>query len=67
LDGGKKAKKGIESLFSKLQNSTKLIPLYALPTYHKGMEKVRQRRKIRDEFHRKMRQSFLDQKEKDLH
>ena len=55
-----------ESLISTLKNSKSLIPLYALPTHHKGMQKVRLRRKIRDEFHDKMRKSMLDWKEKGL-
>jgi hypothetical protein len=35
-------------------------PLYALPTDHKGMQKVRQRREKREEFKKTIKKSILD-------
>ena len=44
-----------ESLFTRLTTTKTIIPLYALATNHKNMQKAQLRRRVRDEFHAKVR------------
>ena len=65
-EGEVKRKPSEFSLFTRLTTTKTIIPLYALATNHKGMQKVRLRRKVRDEFHAKIRQQMLDLRAKSL-
>ena len=64
--GGEVKRRPTESLFKRLTTTKTIIPLYALATNHKGMQKVRLRRKVRDEFHAKIRKQMLDLRAKSL-
>ncbi len=66
-DYGSEVKRGpTESLFKRLATTKTIIPLYAFATNHKGMQKVKLRRKVRDEFHAKIRKQMLDLRAKSL-
>ena len=65
-EGGVKRKPSEFSLFTRLMTTKTVIPLYALATNHKNMQKVQLRRRVRDEFHAKIRKQMLDLRAKSL-